>query len=448
MSADRGTPGPDRPSGSDEPRRGRHPGGHLLGAGGRHPRPAGPAMFGGAGGHHHAPVSGRTRDAARLSSTHPATTRFVQPPRARRRDLPDWLRLAGLGSWSIIGILIIVAMVVMAVANVSEVFVAIFVSLLATAILNPVVNVLARWVPRWVAVCLAILAFFGVFGGLVVVVVTSVAGQWPKLTDQFGNGVDMIIDFLQSTPFHIRLTPTEVTDWVNEMIQKGQSYVATNWGKLAGDVLSNVSSVALVFTVIALAVFTTIFFLHSGSQMWRWFLNLLPERRRDTTHRAASAGWSTFSGYARGTMLVAATDAILAGIFLQVLGVPVAPALGVLVFIGAFVPLIGAPTAMAIAMVVALASDGIVKAAIVGVGIAGIGQLEGHVLQPLIMGHQVSLHPVVVGLGVAIGTFTAGLLGAVIAIPIISVCWSVFCELHHPDPPIEGDLPDYVSARG
>ena len=131
-------------------------------------------------------------------------------------------------------------------------------------------------------------------------------------------------------------------------------------------------------------------------------------------------------------MLVAGTDGLFAAIFLQILVVPVAPALGILVFIGAFIPLIGAPTAMILAMIVALAAKGIVTAAIVGLGIALIGQIEGHILQPLIMGHQVSLHPVVVGIGVMVGTFTAGLLGAIIAIPIISVIWSIFSELYVP----------------
>lgn len=392
---------------------------------------------------------GRTASAPRLmGSSRPSPARFVQGGDGRRRgDLPPWLRKAGLGSWALIGLVIVISAVVFALARISTVFTAMFVALLLTAILNPLVNLLDRWVNRWLAVLLALLAFFGVFSGLMTLVVTSVVGQWPKLTDQFSNGIDIIIDFLRKTPFHITLTPEQVTSWMDQMVDNAQDYIATNWGRLAGDLLSNVSSVALVFTVIALSVFVTIFFLHSGTGMWRWFLNLLPARRRDTTHRAASAGWYTFSGYARGTMIVAATDGVLAGVFLQLLGVPVAPALGVLVFIGAFIPLIGAPTAMVVAMVVALAADGLFKAAIVGVGIAAIGQLEGHVLQPLIMGHQVSLHPVVVGVGVAIGTFTAGLLGAVIAIPVIGVVWAVFSELHESDPPIEGPLPDYIADR-
>lgn len=370
------------------------------------------------------------------------STRFVVPPaRTVKTVIPLWLQRAGLGSWAIIGMLVVISLVVFAIVRIAAVFIAIFVALLLTAILNPLVNLLSRSVNRWVSVVVALLGFIAVFLGLLTLVVTSVAGQWGRMAAQFSNGVNMIADFAQSLPFHVTLTAEDITTWTSGLMTRAQSWIATNWGSLATDLLSNVGTIATVFTIIALAIFVTIFFLHSGSQMWRWFLNLLPDRFRASTHRAATAGWGTFSGYARGTMIVAGTDGILAALFLWIIGVPVAPALGVLVFIGAFIPLFGAPLAMLVAMVVALATGGIWKAALVGIGIALIGQLEGHVLQPLIMGHQVSLHPVVVGVGVAIGTLTAGLVGAIIAIPVIGVIWAVYGELHEGDPPIEGPLP-------
>ena len=123
-----------------------------------------------------------------------------------------------------------------------------------------------------------------------------------------------------------------------------------------------------MLTVLALALFVTIFFLASGGKMWRWFLNELPATMRESTHRAAGAGWYTFAGYARGTVLVALTDAVMAGIFLQLVGIPLAAPLAVLVFIGAFIPIIGAPLAMLVAMVVALASGGFVTMIVVGSG--------------------------------------------------------------------------------
>ncbi len=112
---------------------------------------------------------------------------------------------------------------------------------------------------------------------------------------------------------------------------QGKQFLASNWSGLLSETVANVSSAAVVASVLVLAFFITIFFLHSGSQMWSWFVALLPYHRRAVTNRAAQAGWATFSGYARGTMLVAGTDGLFAAIFLQILGVPVAPALGILV---------------------------------------------------------------------------------------------------------------------
>ena len=192
------------------------------------------------------------------------------------------------------------------------------------------------------------------------------------------------------------LTQQELAAQFQGWVRQGQEYLQSNAPTLATEILSNASALVDVFAVLALAIFSAIFFLASGGRMWRWFLNELPAHMRESVHRAAGAGWYTFAGYARGTVLVALTDAIMAGIFLQIVGVPLAAPLAVLVFIGAFIPLVGAPAAMIVAMMVALASQGFITMIVVCLGVAGIGQIEGHVLQPLIMGRQVSLHPVVV----------------------------------------------------
>ena len=351
---------------------------------------------------------------------------------ARKPLIPRWLAQAGYGSWAIIGVLIVISAVVFAIAQATPVFIAIFVALLLTAILNPLTNYLNRWVNRWIAVFAALFAFIGTFVALMTLVVSSIAGQWPNLLSEVSNGLGKLSDLVARLHLPFQIPLNDLSHLNETLIAQGKNFIASNWSGLLSETLANVSNAAVVASVLVLAFFITVFFLHSGGQMWDWFVSLLPYHRRKITNRAAQAGWSTFSGYARGTMLVAGTDGLFAGIFLQCIGVPVAPALGILVFIGAFIPLIGAPTAMILAMIVALAAKGIITAAIVGLGIALIGQIEGHILQPLIMGHQVSLHPVVVGVGVMVGTFTAGLLGAIIAIPIIAVAWAIFAELYTP----------------
>lgn len=358
-------------------------------------------------------------------------------------SLPRWLVRGGVGSWLVLGLVIVISMGVFAIAHIVPVFVGVFIALVVTAILRPVVDLFARLMPRFPATFLALLAALGAVAGLVAYVVTSVTSQWARLADQFSSGVDTIIDFVEHGPLPVHLSQQDATAAMQELVSQGQRYVESNATSLAGQVLSNAGTVANVFVVLALALFTAIFFLASGARMWGWFLGQLPVHLRRDVHRAASAGWFTFAGYARGTVILALTDALLAGVFLQVVGVPLAAPLAVLVFIGAFIPMVGAPAAMIVAMIVALASKGFLAMVVVCLGVAGIGQIEGHVLQPLIMGRQVSLHPVVVLLAVAVGSFSAGLLGAVVAVPLVSVAWSVYSELHSSDTAGEqtGSLP-------
>jgi predicted PurR-regulated permease PerM len=366
-------------------------------------------------------------------------TASIRPPAPVSHDpVPGWLRTAAEWSWRLILVTAAVLLIFIATAKVQLVFVAVFVALVFTAVLRPLVGLFARVMPRGLATALGMLSGFLVVGGLVAYVVASVAGQWQSLSDQFASGTETIFEFLEDGPLPITITTDDLHGWVEE----GQQWVQEHAGDIAGTAFEQVGTVVKVFSTIALAVFCTVFLLARGENMWTWFLNQLPTSTRETWKVAGGAGWYTFSGYTRGTVIVAVSDGFLAGLLLTIIGVPLAAPLAVLVFLGGFIPLIGAPLAMVIAMVVALAADGIVKAAIVGVGIALIGQFEGHVLQPLVMGKQVSLHPMVVALVVTGGTLLAGILGAVIAVPLVAVAWAVFSKLHSPDPPMEEDEPE------
>ena len=381
-------------------------------------------------------------EAARVRVVGEVTTRS-----ATLDSLPGWLVRGGVGAWLLLGIVTAVSLVFIGTAQVIPVFIGVFIALVITAILYPLVSFFARFMPRYPATFLGLLTALAVVAALIAYVVSSVTSQWDSLARQFSDGLDTIVDFLEHGPLPVHLTQQELVDTVQSLVEQGQEYVQSNAPSLAGEVLSNAGSIVDVFVVLALALFTAIFLLASGGRMWRWFLNELPAHLRERVHRAAGAGWYTFAGYARGTVILALTDAVMAGVFLQVVGVPLAAPLAVLVFIGAFVPIIGAPAAMLVAMVVALASKGFIAMVVVGLGVAGIGQIEGHILQPLIMGRQVSLHPVVVGLAVAVGTFSVGLLGAVVAVPLVSVAWSVYSELHTKDAPVVGELPRYNAAE-
>ena len=354
-------------------------------------------------------------------------------------NVPAWLRTSAGWSWRLIALTAAVALVFWATVQVQLVFVAVFLGLVFASVLNPVADLYAKVMPRPLATALAILSAVLVLGGLLTYVVASVAGQWEQLAGQFDTGIQQILQYLESGPFGLSVT----VDQINEWIDQGRQWLTDNADSLVSQAAQSAGSVFEGFAVFALSIFCTVFFVASGGKMWGWFLDQIPQEHRNRWQAAAGAGWYSFSGYARGTVIIAFVDGVLAFILLTILGVPLAAPLAVLVFIGAFIPLIGAPLAMIIAAVVALAANGIVTALIVTIGIALIGQLEGHVLQPLIMGKQVALHPLVIGLVVTAGTVLAGILGAIIAVPLTAVAWTVFSTLRgdRPHPDLDDDEP-------
>ncbi|USR78877.1 AI-2E family transporter [Arcanobacterium pinnipediorum] len=375
--------------------------------------------------------------AKHLPDSTPPTDRgwesIVAQPGSRNSGIPHSLVKYGIGAWSLIGVGIVIATVVYLLSSIYQVFLGIFLAFVLTAVLLPIVNWLDRFMPRALATALAIIGGFGVFGGLITYVVSSVVNEWNGLARQFSNGVNNIMQMLTDGSLPFKVHRSEVLDVVTNALRQGSRYAQDHVGDIAQTVLSNASQVAVIFTVIALAIFVTIFLLAQGSAMWQWFLDLVPETKQDRIDKGAQAGWLAFSGYAAGTVIIAVTNGGLSFIFLWFLDLPLAAPLAVLVMLGTFIPLVGAPTAMLVAMFVGLASDGLTMFIIVGLGIAGIGQIEGHLLQPLIMGKKVSVHPVVVAIGVAAGGFSAGLIGAVIAIPLVAIFWSVFKTLRVPE---------------
>jgi predicted PurR-regulated permease PerM len=360
----------------------------------------------------------------------------------REQTAPRWLRTAGGVSWRLLVVTAAVVVVFFALSKVQLVVIAVFLALVITAVLRPVVNWMSRVMPRGLAVGLSLLLGVAFLAGMLTYVVYSVANQWESLSKQFGQGIQQITDWLTSGHLPFTLTNEQLTQWIDQGVQ----WVQDHAGQIAGQAAASAGSAVEVFTAIVIAVFCSIFFLARGADMWTWFLNQLPARVRHGWITAGVAGWSSFSGYTRGIVIIAVTDGLLAFTWLAVLRIPLAAPLAVLVLLGAFVPLVGAPAAMVVAMIVALATRGFVWALLVGLGIALIGQFEGHVLQPLVMGRQVSLHPIVVALAVATGGLVAGIFGAVVVVPLVSVTWAVFSHLRTLDPPMGG--PELEAATG
>src|SRR5664280_1496472 len=255
--------------------------------------------------------------------------------------------------------------------------------------------------------------------GVFAFIATSVAGQSATLSAQLSNGVNEIDQWLRRGPLHLS------SSQLSGAVDQARLWISGHQAALIGQALGQASFALEVLTGFALAVFCSIFFIHSGDRMWAWFLRETPRTMRAKVDIAGRAAWETFAGYTRGIVIVAATNALLVCLALLGLRVPLALPLALLVFFATFIPIIGAPIALAVATVVALAGRGPLVALLVLVLIAVIGQIEGHVLQPLVMSRAVAIHPIVVALAVGCGTVLAGLVGAIIAVPLVSVAWSV-----------------------
>ncbi|MFF8900205.1 AI-2E family transporter [Streptomyces lydicus] len=333
------------------------------------------------------------------------------------------LRVAAAYGWRLIVVGVAVYAVFVALGRFHLVTLALFVALVLTALLGPPINLLHRLMPRPAAVAVALVGSVVFLFGVLSLIGATVAGEWQGLRREFSGGVARIERWLQGPPFHLRDgTLAHLQEWVSR-------FVSSHRGTVISTAISGVDRLVELLTVVALALFCAVFFLHSGDRMWQWFGGQLPSAGRPSVHLAGRTAWTTFTGYTRGIVVVAATNAVLVGVALFVLGVPLAVPLAVLEFFAAFIPLVGSPVALAVAAVVALAAKGPVVAAVVVLLIVVIGQFEGHVLHPLVMSRAVSLHPVVVALAVVCGGVTAGVLGAIVAVPLVSVLWAVYGAL-------------------
>ncbi|MEU6082331.1 AI-2E family transporter [Streptomyces sp. NPDC047108] len=340
------------------------------------------------------------------------------------------LRLAAAYAWRLIVVGVAVYAVFAVLGRFHLVAVAVFLALVITALLRPLVGLLDRWMPRAAAVALGMAGSLLVFLAVLSLVGEGVAGEWPLLRREFGGGVARIERWLEGPPLRVR--PEALSDLQGRIM----SFLSSHRTTLISTALTGAGRAVEVLTGLALALFCSVFFVHSGDRMWRWLRGQLPVRLRRPVERAGAAAWRTFTGYTRGIVLIAAVNATLVGIALFLLGVPLALPLALLEFFAAFVPLVGSPVALAVAAVVALASQGPLVAGVVVLLIVVIGQIEGHVLHPLVMSWAVRLHPVVVALSVVCGGIAAGVLGAVVAVPLVSVVWSVYGVLRRPLPPV------------
>ncbi|MFI6286999.1 AI-2E family transporter [Streptomyces sp. NPDC051018] len=362
--------------------------------------------------------AGRAAGAGRAESVPPPPS--YAPAVAARPDpvsaIPWGMRVAAEAGWRLLVLAGTLWVLTRVISEVRLVVLAFASALLITALLQPTVARLRRLgMPRGLATAVTAIAGFVVMGLVGWFVVWQVMENLDNLSDRVRDGIEELKRWALDSPFHV----TE--SQINDIAKNLSDTIGTNTEEITSAGLQGVTVMVEVLTGILLAMFSTLFLLYDGKRIWQWVLKLVPAQARDGVAGAGPRAWRTLTAYVRGTVIVALIDAIFIGLGIYFLDVPMAVPLAVFIFLFAFIPLVGAVISGALAVVVALVTQGPFTALMVLVVVLAVQQIEGHVLQPFILGRAVRVHPLAVVLAVAAGGLTAGIGGAVVAVPLVAV---------------------------
>lgn len=333
------------------------------------------------------------------------------------------MRIAAAWSWRILVVAALVAFICFLIVQLRLVAIPVAVAILLSALLVPFSHLLQNRLrfPRWLAIVTCIVALLAVVGGLITLVVFQVRRGLPDLQSQTLERFEDLKQLLLASPLH--LTEADITrpfEGILATLQEDPAVLldqALALGSAGGHILAG----ALI------ALFTTVFILIDGRGMWQWFVRLFPQNARAAVVGAGEAGWITLKSFVTVQVLVAAVDAVFIGLGAFILGLvvgtpfPLVIPIAILVFLASFVPVVGAVLSGAIAVFVALVYLGPIPALVMLGIVILVQQVEGHVLQPFLVGHAVKIHPVAIVLAVAVGGFIGGIAGALFAVPLTAV---------------------------
>jgi predicted PurR-regulated permease PerM len=340
--------------------------------------------------------------------------------------VPRWLRVSAGWAWRLLllaGLLYVAGKVAALLYIVIVPFAA---AILLTALLQPLTARLRRsgLGPLAATWCTLLLAF-ALIGGAVWLVTARVEAEYPALLTQVGHTSTQIQNWLASSPFHIR------TGNLEKISDNLVNYLSQHRSAVEGAALTGGRIVVELLAGIVLCFFISFFLIKDGQRIWSWLISGLSAERGRRADLAGHAAWQAVVYYVRGTVVVAAIHAVVMGITLTIIGSPLVAPLALFMFVAAFVPLAGVLIAGTVAIIIVLAAKGLIAAVIVLAVMIVMNQLEGHLLQPQVVGKMVRLHPLAVILVLAVAGVVAGIAGAVVAVPITAALTSAARALRH-----------------
>jgi putative heme transporter len=327
--------------------------------------------------------------------------------------ISPWLRKVGGGAWLWLGILLVAAIALFVAVELAIVVVPVILGLILTTIAAPPTRWLERrGLPPALATAIVVIGgLFALIGGLAALVPLFVT-QAQDLGPTVVQGWNDLLAWLEEGPLGV--DRGQVEGWLDQ----GLAAIGEQAGEIAGSAVAVATSTIEAITAFILTIVITFFLVKDGQKVAGWIRERVPAHRRDDVTAFGQRGWESLGGYVRGTASVALIDAIGIGLGLWILGVPLVLPLAVLVFFGGFIPIVGAALTGLLAVLVALASEGPITALLVLAVVAVVQQVESDILQPMIMGRAVPLHPLVVLVVLSAGAKLVGLIGALLAVPL------------------------------
>lgn len=329
-----------------------------------------------------------------------------------------------IGAWCVLILVVVQTLVLLGslASHITLVIIPLGIAVLLAMLLNPLVNGLrkiAPFLPRGIAAILVVILFFGI----AIVAMTFAFGELLNSAQHFQGFIEQSVKIVSSW---LEKTPLKVDgDILTNLQSQVTVWVQDNWRAITDNALVIGSNVATMATGTLLLLFGLIFFLADGRKIWRWVVRLLPEFAEEPTYQAFRRGAKSLSSYVRTMILVACFDATVIGLSAFFLGVPLLFPIVILIFMGVFIPLVGPVLTGSIVILVALASKGTSVALILAIIVFVTQQVDANILQPLLLGNAVSLHPLAILISITIGSTLFGLIGMVFAVPVVALINSV-----------------------
>jgi predicted PurR-regulated permease PerM len=370
----------------------------------------------------------------------PSATGAANEPELAHALIPRWLYTSAAWSWRLIVIGAVAYYLLRFILKIELVVLPFLAAMVFTALLRPMSlrlqrRGLSRLLATWTTFLIALIIVLGV-GTLVVY--RSVV-EWHTLVNDLSDTTDKVRHWLAGKPFHLKDTD------LKDLQGKLSSTLSQHRGVVVNDLINGASLVGEFLAGLVLAAFITFFLLYDGTRIWRFVISPLRQRTAERVDRAAKSAWQTLAGYIRGSVVIATIHAAVIAVSLFILGVPLVAPLALLVFVTSFIPLVGVLIGGGLSVFVTFGTQGLTPGLVLLGVLVVEHQLEGHLLQPFIMGRYVRIHPLGIALALTIGGILQGIVGAIVAVPLVAMVHSAWPHLRESELAV---LPDEAPPPG